>query len=282
MKKGREITERERFERLAATWRNEDLSLHQGRYESKLSLFLYFVPGFFLFVSGALIFLWYLLAPRFAELHHLLPAALLSLMAAAIFSGFVYLLIFYAGFFGRDYSFFRRLLKVIRARAVMARVVDLVRWFGSLFGISRDHVADSFVQLNNIFSLFETRKNRKSVLALLPSCIQHFDCKQRGEVDAKECKECDLCSIPEMDQICRDHSVQFAVAYRGKVANELIVQTRPEAVIAVACERELLVGISEACKVPVFGISNFRPEGPCLNAKVDLREFQRVVENFQV
>jgi hypothetical protein len=47
--------------------------------------------------------------------------------------------------------------------------------------------------------------------------------------------------------------------------------------VAVACERDLCSGIQDAYPIPVYGILNQRPHGPCMNTQVDLDELDRVV-----
>ena len=53
-----------------------------------------------------------------------------------------------------------------------------------------------------------------------------------------------------------------------------------KAVVAVACERELLSGIYDSGIIPVFGIVNIRAYGPCFNTSVNIDELQSAIENF--
>ena len=45
---------------------------------------------------------------------------------------------------------------------------------------------------------------------------------------------------------------------------------KPEIIIGVACERDLTSGIQDSYPIPVFGILNKRPFGPCYDTDVDL------------
>ena len=58
-------------------------------------------------------------------------------------------------------------------------------------------------------------------------------------------------------------------------ARRIVVKKRPEIIIGVACERDLTSGIQDSYPVPVFGILNQRPFGPCYDTDVDLE----LVEN---
>jgi hypothetical protein len=51
-----------------------------------------------------------------------------------------------------------------------------------------------------------------------------------------------------------------------------VVQSRPRIILAVACERDLASGIQDTYPLPVFGILNQRPNGPCLDTNVDLSQ----------
>ena len=45
---------------------------------------------------------------------------------------------------------------------------------------------------------------------------------------------------------------------------------KPNIIIGVACERDLTSGIQDSYPIPVFGIFNNRPNGPCYDTDVDL------------
>jgi len=51
------------------------------------------------------------------------------------------------------------------------------------------------------------------------------------------------------------------------------------AIVAVACEEELQKGIIESA-LPVLGIVNQRPEGPCRNTKVEVELVEKAIIHF--
>jgi hypothetical protein len=78
----------------------------------------------------------------------------------------------------------------------------------------------------------------------------------------------------------RNHAV--ATAGGGEEARKAIRKEKPDFIIALACERDLASGIRDvALRVPVIGIPNKRPEGPCKNTLVDLKEFKEALEFFE-
>jgi hypothetical protein len=48
----------------------------------------------------------------------------------------------------------------------------------------------------------------------------------------------------------------------------------------VACERDLSSGIQDSYPLPVFGIINRRPNGPCYDTQVDLEKVEQALTIF--
>ena len=59
-----------------------------------------------------------------------------------------------------------------------------------------------------------------------------------------------------------------------------MVQRKPRCIIAVACERDLTSGIQDSYPLPVFGILNERPNGPCLDTLVPLDRLEEAIRLF--
>ncbi len=76
------------------------------------------------------------------------------------------------------------------------------------------------------------------------------------------------------------YHVSISVATGGSVARRIVVQRRPDMIIAVACERELTTGIQDTYPIPVFGILNNRPFGPCFDTEVDLELVEKGMATF--
>lgn len=54
------------------------------------------------------------------------------------------------------------------------------------------------------------------------------------------------------------------------MARQIVYKTRPKAVLAIACERDLMSGIQDVYPLPAVGVLNIRPNGPCYNTHVDI------------
>jgi len=141
---------------------------------------------------------------------------------------------------------------------------------GKLIGIQKERIERSFLAVNNalVQALYQ-RIAGSRILVLLPSCLQFLKCQQKVVEDIANCKGCGRCDIANLVPIKERYRLVLTVATGGSVARSLVKALRPAGIIAVACERELVAGISEQAKVPVIGLPNQRPEGPCKNTRID-------------
>ena len=58
------------------------------------------------------------------------------------------------------------------------------------------------------------------------------------------------------------------------------MEKRPKLVLAVACERDLTSGIKDCYPLPVIGILNDRPFGPCFNTTVDVAKIDAALSRI--
>lgn len=120
----------------------------------------------------------------------------------------------------------------------------------------------------------------KKILLLLPHCLQVGNCDVRITHNIYNCKGCGRCEVKDLIQIAKDNNLKLFVATGGTIARRIVEDARPEAIIAVACERDLISGIVDTYPLPVLGISNERPFGPCLDTQVDLTKVKEAIEFF--
>jgi len=117
-------------------------------------------------------------------------------------------------------------------------------------------------------------------LVLLPHCIQDFECQIKITGNVKNCKGCGKCEIKDLIELTDQYQVRIAVATGGTLARRIIVENKPEAIVAVACELDLTSGIQDSYPIPVIGILNERPHGPCINTKVDIQKVKSAILDF--
>lgn len=149
------------------------------------------------------------------------------------------------------------------------------------FGISAEEVRRSFIKVNNELTLNQHGCFApERILILLPHCLQRAGCGIRLSYHVDSCERCGRCPLAGLLALRDAYGVRLAVATGGTIARRIVVETGPGLVIAVACERDLTSGIQDAHPLPVFGILNHRPEGPCRNTVVALELLEDALRRF--
>jgi uncharacterized protein len=160
-----------------------------------------------------------------------------------------------------------------RIRGVVIRFLfPLLIVVGKLVGITKNRIRRSFISANNLLVLGEAKGVRpEKLLVLLPQCIQSHECDVRitgGKV--ANCKGCGRCKMKNLKIMSQKYGVSISVATGGTLARKIVVERKPDMIIGVACERDLTSGIQDTYPIPVYGILNSRPNGPCFDTDVDL------------
>jgi len=167
-----------------------------------------------------------------------------------------------------------------RLRGIVIEVLfPIMIVLGKLLGISKEKVQQSFVEVNNLLVRARCAENRpRRLLLLMPHCLQFNDCAIKVTSDASKCQACGKCKIKDLVELAQQYHVHLSVATGGTLARRRVAESKPEAIIAVACERDLTSGIQDAYPLPVFGILNDRPYGPCFNTSVDITKVAAALE----
>ncbi|MBO8125971.1 MAG: DUF116 domain-containing protein [Firmicutes bacterium] len=166
-------------------------------------------------------------------------------------------------------------------RLIVGLLYPLTLQIGKLLGIEREKIQNSLVEVNNaLVEAGATAVSPEKVLVLIPHCMQLDKCNHKITVDVNNCRRCGRCQINDMLALAEEYGVGLAVATGGGMARRIIQELRPQAVVAVACERDLTSGLQETFPLPVFGVVNIRPEGYCLNTKVDLDKIKAALDFF--
>ena len=169
-----------------------------------------------------------------------------------------------------------------RIRGVVIRVLfPLAVGVGRCLGFRKDEIRRSFIAINNELVLSEAKKVKpKRLLLLLPHCLQNHECDIRIIGNVENCKACGRCKIKDLVALAEKYHVQVSVATGGTLARKIVVDKKPEVIIGVACERDLTSGIQDTYPIPVFGIFNKRPFGPCYDTDVDLDLVEKGIITF--
>ncbi len=252
-----EVTDR----KLGDEWAEWDGCLEDKEIsaDSGKRLFIGFALLAALLFSGIAFLFWYLIQPRIIQL-----SSLLANILSIIFLGSVVLLFTWL-FLNILSVFFQKnlLLQIFRFEFSLTFLAPLVIRLSERFGFSKDQISNSFIKVSNVLTRIARKKFKPAkLLVLLPHCL-HKSIRQK------------------LIELGEKYQIGIFVASGGSLARKIIMEQRPGAVIAVACERDLILGIQDVFfKIPVLGIPNQRPEGPCKNTLVDFIEVENAIKFF--
>ncbi len=175
---------------------------------------------------------------------------------------------------GKD-ILFTRFMRLV----VIKFLLPMIEFTGKVLGLDKDLIRQSFIAMNNSLVISQKYKVKPDrILILLPHCIQLFDCEIKVTGDVNKCVMCGRCDIKDLVQIGKKYGIDISVATGGTLARKVIVEKRPKLVLAVACERDLTSGIKDCYPLPVLGVLNQRPNGPCYNTIVDASAIEAALQ----
>ncbi len=226
---------------------------------------------------GLAFVLWWIPFVGLANIHPNLPVILAVILGGLVLFGIGGAITFVFTIIRGKNLFFNR-----KIRGVVIRILfPLLIVVGKCLGISRDEVRRSFIAINNRLVLAEAHKVKpQNLLLLLPHCLQYHECTVRITGQVKNCKACGKCKIKDLVALSEKYHVPIAVATGGTLARRIVEQMKSEVIIGVACERDLTSGIQDSFPIPVFGILNRRPFGPCFDTDVDLSLVEKGIRTF--
>lgn len=147
---------------------------------------------------------------------------------------------------------------------------------GSFAKGKKEQWQNYIIELNNKLVRKEKLKTKR-ILLLLPHCLQINECKIRLTHNIYNCARCGKCEIKDLISIAEEKELDLFVSTGGTLARRTVTDLKPEAIVAIACERDLSSGIADTYPLPILGIPNERPFGPCLNTKVDLERVKEAI-----
>jgi len=137
------------------------------------------------------------------------------------------------------------------------------------------------VARNNARVRAECRRNPpKSVLLLIPHCLQWADCPHRIVWHINNCRGCGKCTVTDLIELADGAGAELRVALSSYTAPEIVREVNPDLTVAIACERELTDGIAAVNGRLAYCIFNQRPEGYCRNTTCDVGEVRETLSDL--
>ena len=253
--------------------------MFRGKKRQRQGIFVHLLVLTCLILLVVSFIVWYVPYLGLSTIHPNLPLLLAIVLGAAmlvILCGAGSLII--TIYSGREFFLSRKL------RGIVVEVLfPLMVFWGRIIGVSRERIQRSFIEINNQLVHANSHKTKPGrLLLLLPQCIQDFDCDIKITGNIQNCKRCGTCEIKELLELAERYKIKIAVATGGTLARRIIVKMKPKAIVAVACELDLTSGIRDTYPIPVIGVLNRRPNGPCYNTSVDIAEVKKALLHFIV
>ncbi|HEX6433162.1 MAG TPA: DUF116 domain-containing protein [Gemmatimonadales bacterium] len=233
---------------------------NQGNYDSPPALFFAWSAITLVILLGVLGLGLFLLAPRLQAVHSKVPAVLWS--ALLVIGSLLWV---WWGVLLLSHQLNRPLLpEPLAERGPFLRLMRLTSRVADRFG-RRDWVENSAVKVYNALAVMRGRKvGQGELLLLIPRCLSKV-------------------TLDGVLGIAGKYGVPVFVATRGQLARRVIRERRPRAVVAVACERDMVSGLHDvAGKIPVLGLTMTLPSGPCKDASLDLSRLEQWVRTYVV
>jgi hypothetical protein len=239
-------------------WNGEPLANGGDFRTSAARFFVFTAIGLLGFATLGVVAI-FLLSPRLAQLATWLPRTLYLIdgVAAAI-------AVIWLALVGISYATDRALLPGRFAeRGLLLKTLRLSSRVGELFGVQRDWTDNAAVGVyNRLAWAREWRVRANEMLILIPRCLSRS-------------------ALEGVMDIAKRYDVATFVATRGAYARQAIRERRPKAVVAVACERDMVSGLHDvAGRLPVLGLTMQLPNGPCKDASLDLARMEEFVRRY--
>lgn len=236
---------------------------------------LFFACGSAIFAAG--LFIWYLMMVGAGEISIIIGYIITGLFLIFASAVVLFTLLFaYTALTGRD----MRMVKGFRRIATRLTLPFMLR-LAKHIGVDRDRLVRAFVNINNDMVRSILKKKRVSkLLILLPHCIQLEQCDLKLSKDINKCTGCGRCDVKNLVKIAERYNISINIATGGTVARKIVKETRPELILAVACERDLLSGIQDTYPLPVLGFCNQRPNGECTSTRIDSDLIEKEIRNI--
>jgi uncharacterized protein len=138
--------------------------------------------------------------------------------------------------------------------------VRYLAWISVPFGISRDRVASSCLAITNTIAAQQLRRLKEvKPLVLLPRCLSAE-------------------TVRDIKTAAAEWDSPVVVVATNRLAREKVREFRPNALLAVACERDLVSGLYDfGHKLPILVLANERPFGPCLKSTVNAEQIRKAL-----
>lgn len=160
-------------------------------------------------------------------------------------------------------------------------IYPIAIFLGEMMHISKMRIEQSFIEVSNhLVRRQHIKVPADRLMILTPHCLQLDTCPYKVTRDIHNCHQCGRCGVGDLLHLSQKYGVHVYIVTGGTLARQAVKKVRPKAILAVACERDLTSGIQDVFPMPVIGVLNRRPNGPCFNTSVDIDAIEEEIKTF--
>ena len=241
----------------------------------KKRLFIVLISLAALLMGGAAYGLWHIMVPGLAALHPALPLVVglaVLFLALSLFVGIGGIVLAILGFPTIRFFYFW-------AWNVINLIYPIAIFLGEMMHISKMRIEQSFIEVSNhLVRRQHIKVPADRLMILTPHCLQLDTCPYKVTRDIHNCHQCGRCGVGDLLHLSQKYGVHVYIVTGGTLARQAVKKVRPKAILAVACERDLTSGIQDVFPMPVIGVLNRRPNGPCFNTSVDIDAIEEEIK----
>ena len=225
--------------------------------ETALLFTIFATAGLFVIVIG-FGFILYMIEPRLNLLHPVWVIAARFVAVIVILSTVIGSLLIIASVFTGKNLLMNNRIGLMAASYILPVAIAIA----NRAGIPRDRLGNPFVSFTNAIIRARQKPIQGKTIVIIPRCLK---------ADMKKA----------IRGLCDSAGIGVFSATGGGQARKILREERPAAVIAIACERDLVSGIRDvAHKIPTIGVTNKRPEGPCKNTYIEMDELRNAIKTL--
>lgn len=151
--------------------------------------------------------------------------------------------------------------------------------FFRLLRIESFNVDKTLIQLRNrLFKASFSSVPPKERVLFLPQCLRNMECPAKLGVNGIMCTPCEKeCAVGEIKKEAEELGYKVFIATGGGLVKRIISNSRPKAVVGVACGPEVKLGSDMLSKYKVPGEGVMLLRDGCVNTIVDMVELREIL-----
>ena len=109
--------------------------------------------------------------------------------------------------------------------------------------LSDDDTRNLFQKINTVFRQRVLALDRRDICLFLPHCLRSRNCPASSDDEGVHCEKCGQCLISTLISKAEDYGFLVFCVPGGSLLENLVIKYRPKAIIGVACNKEIMLGL---------------------------------------